>query len=199
MAWRATQVAKQNAGRCTRRSAALPYAARTSQTRLQRHTAPGTGRSAMYVASRQAEKLQGGLCAFTTPALDPRRKSTQNYPRSLRSAAQRWNIALNTRRALANLAARSRAVTAVVKSIVLMSILPAQVSAMLFMQHDKCGRMVTRVTIALIAPCIAAPTSGARFAKTGLKNSVFKTEFLHIDLEFPNTQHIVSFCMAVKW
>ena len=86
-----------------------------------------------------------------TPVPDLRWKSTQNYPRSLRSAAQRWNIALNARRALANLAAFSCAVTAVVKSIVLMSFLPAQISAMLFMQHDKCGEMPTGVTIALIA------------------------------------------------
>ena len=65
----------------------------------------------------------------------------RDYPRSFRSAAQRWNIILNARRALANLAALSRAVTAVVKSIVLMSVLPAQVSAMLFMQHYECGEM----------------------------------------------------------
>ena len=44
------------------------HVARTSQTRLQRHTALGTGRSATHVASRHAEELQGGLCAFKTPA-----------------------------------------------------------------------------------------------------------------------------------
>jgi hypothetical protein len=41
----------------------------------------------------------------------------RNYPRDLRSASHRWNIALNARRALANLEAFSRSVTAVVKSI----------------------------------------------------------------------------------
>jgi hypothetical protein len=41
----------------------------------------------------------------------------RNYPRGLRSASHRWNIALNARRALANLEAFSRSVTAVEKSI----------------------------------------------------------------------------------
>lgn len=44
------------------------HAARASQIGLQRHTAPGAGRSATHVASVCAEKLQGGLCAFKTPA-----------------------------------------------------------------------------------------------------------------------------------
>ena len=93
------------------------HAARTSQIGLQRHTAPGTGRSATHVASRHAEELQGDLCASKIPAPDLRRKSTLNYPRSFRSAAQRRNIALNACLALANLAALSHVVTAVVKSI----------------------------------------------------------------------------------
>ena len=115
------------------------HAARTSQIDLQRHTAPGAGRSATYVASRRAEKLRGYLCAFKTPAPDLHRISTQNYPCSLRSAAQRWNIALNARRALANLAARSRAVTAVVKSITFIVLPPTtpKSTAMLFMQVDE--------------------------------------------------------------
>ena len=118
----------------------------------------------------------------------------RNYPRSLRSAAQRWNISLNARRALANLAARSRAVTAVVKSIVLMSFLPAQVSAMLFMQHDTCGKTPTRVTIVLIAHAWRREHQGLDLQKQGSKIP----EFLHIGLGSPNIQYIVSYCIAVK-
>ena len=102
---------------------------------------------------------------------------TRNYPRSLRSTAQRRNISLNARRALANLAARSRAVTAVVKSIVLMSILPAQVSAMLFMQHDTCEEMPTRVTIALIAHVERREHQGLDLQKQGSKIPSLRRNF----------------------
>ncbi len=87
------------------------------------------------------------------------------------SSAQRLNIFLNASRALANLAARSLAVTAVVKSMIFMSLFPRTSMLHAIYAAVKDARASGPASLHLILSRTAIPFAPTRFPAKNLSGS----------------------------